>query len=170
MECRQWNALRGLPWDVTEKGAEATEAIQAPRPKIIHLPLTPRRRCHKGRLEEIWCDDGLLSVTRRSVETGLANKWSTILKVTNVCKLTNADETWNLRLKRTGHRSREKMRVIPHRKNDNMQKILGCLSASRPRRSFLRRLLPRLGKRRRVGACATSGTSPPPSTTMTMPC
>ena len=39
-----WNALRGLPWDVSQTGAEATEAIQAPRPQKIHLPLTPRRR------------------------------------------------------------------------------------------------------------------------------
>ena len=39
-----WNALRGFPWDVTETGAEATEATQAPRPQIIHLLLTPRRR------------------------------------------------------------------------------------------------------------------------------
>ena len=38
-----WNALRGLPWDVTETEAEATVAIQAPRPQIIHLPLKPRR-------------------------------------------------------------------------------------------------------------------------------
>ena len=40
-----WNALRGLPWDVTETGAEAKEAIQAPRPRITRLHLTPRRRC-----------------------------------------------------------------------------------------------------------------------------
>ena len=39
-----WNALRGLPWDVTERGAEATEAIQAPRPQIIHLFVAPPRR------------------------------------------------------------------------------------------------------------------------------
>ena len=40
----KWNALRGLPWDVTETGAEAAEAVQAPRPQIIHVLLTPRRR------------------------------------------------------------------------------------------------------------------------------
>ena len=40
-----WNALRGLPWDVTETGAEATEVIQAPLLQIIRLLLTPRRRC-----------------------------------------------------------------------------------------------------------------------------
>ena len=34
------NTLR----DVPENGAEATEAVQAPRPQITHLPLTPRRR------------------------------------------------------------------------------------------------------------------------------
>ena len=33
-----WNALRGLLWNVTETGAEAAEANQAPRPQIIHLP------------------------------------------------------------------------------------------------------------------------------------
>ena len=38
-----WTALRGLAWDVTERGADAAEAIQAPRPKIVHLPLAPRR-------------------------------------------------------------------------------------------------------------------------------
>ena len=32
-----WNALRGLPWDAIETEAEATEAIQAPRPQIIDL-------------------------------------------------------------------------------------------------------------------------------------
>ena len=39
-----WNALRGLHWDVTERGAEAAEATQAPRPQIIQLSLAPRRR------------------------------------------------------------------------------------------------------------------------------
>ena len=54
------------------------------------------------------------NLTRKSVEIGLANKWSSILEVMNVCKLMNVDETWNLRLKRIGHRSQEKMGVIPH--------------------------------------------------------
>ena len=40
-------------------------------------------------------------------------QWSTILEVTNVCKFTDADETWNLRLERTGT-SLKKMRVIPY--------------------------------------------------------
>ena len=31
--------------DVTVTGADATEAIQAPRSQITQLPLTPRRRC-----------------------------------------------------------------------------------------------------------------------------
>ena len=58
-----WNALRGLPWDVTERGAEAAEAVQAPRPQIIHLPLAPRRRfVHEGRLEKVWCVDRLLGM------------------------------------------------------------------------------------------------------------
>ena len=38
-----WNSLRGLCRDVTETAAEATEAIQAPRPQIVHLLVTPRR-------------------------------------------------------------------------------------------------------------------------------
>ena len=57
-----WNALRGLPWDVTETGADATEAIQAPRSQITHLPLTQRRRCVTSRLEEMRCDDRLFCV------------------------------------------------------------------------------------------------------------
>ena len=28
----------------TERGASAAEAIQAPRPQVVHLPLPPRRR------------------------------------------------------------------------------------------------------------------------------
>ena len=51
-----WNAVRGLPWDVTETEAEAAGAIQAPR-----VDATSALR-HKGRLEEIRCDDRLLSV------------------------------------------------------------------------------------------------------------
>ena len=43
-----WGALRGLLWDVTEKGTEAAEAIQAPRPQIIHLPLAACRRDGTG--------------------------------------------------------------------------------------------------------------------------
>ena len=39
-----WNALRGLPSDATDRGADAAEPIHTPRPQIIHLLLTPRRR------------------------------------------------------------------------------------------------------------------------------
>ena len=39
-----WNALRGFPWEATERGADVAEVFQAPRPEIIHLPLAPRRR------------------------------------------------------------------------------------------------------------------------------
>ena len=39
-----WNALRGLPWDVTERQADAADGIQALRPQILHLPLAPRWR------------------------------------------------------------------------------------------------------------------------------
>ena len=44
-----WNAFRGLPWDVTETEAEAIEAIQAARPQIIHLPFDATSALnHKG--------------------------------------------------------------------------------------------------------------------------
>ena len=46
---------------------------------------------------------------KKSVERGLASKWCTILEVASVCNFTNADEKWNLRLKWTRHRSREKI-------------------------------------------------------------
>ena len=39
-----WDALRGLPWDVTEIEANAIDAEQTLRPQIIRLPLAPRRR------------------------------------------------------------------------------------------------------------------------------
>ena len=40
-----WEALRGLPWDVVERGAEAAEAVQAPRTRVLNVPATPRRHC-----------------------------------------------------------------------------------------------------------------------------
>ena len=44
-----WSPLGGLPWDVTERGADAAEAIQARRPQVVHLLLAPRRRaCSRG--------------------------------------------------------------------------------------------------------------------------
>ena len=39
-----WDALRGLPWDVTERGADAAWAVPAPRPQVVHHPLAPRLR------------------------------------------------------------------------------------------------------------------------------
>ena len=42
MECRQMECSSWSPLEYNRK--EATEAIQAPRPQIIHLPLTPRWR------------------------------------------------------------------------------------------------------------------------------
>ena len=39
-----WCALCCLLWDVTERGANAAEAIQAARLQVVHLPLAPRRR------------------------------------------------------------------------------------------------------------------------------
>ena len=60
------------------------------------------------------------NITQKSVERGPASKWSTILKVTNVCKLANAYEMCHLRSKCTGHTSREKMRATPHLWNSKM--------------------------------------------------
>ena len=34
-ECDSWNALPGLLWDVTERGTDAVEAIQAPRRRYV---------------------------------------------------------------------------------------------------------------------------------------
>ena len=39
-----WNDLCGVPWDVTERGADIAEAIQSPHPQIVDLPLAARRR------------------------------------------------------------------------------------------------------------------------------
>ena len=90
-----WNALRGLLGAVTETGAEVSEAFHA-----------TSALCHKGTLQDMWwekqvaqrvltlrCTERHQNLTRKSVDIGLANIWSTILKVTNICKLTNADET-----------------------------------------------------------------------------
>ena len=58
-----WNAHRGLHWNVTERRAEATESLQAPGPQIIYLSLTARRRyVTSADFEEIRCDDRLLCV------------------------------------------------------------------------------------------------------------
>ena len=51
------------------------------------------------------------NLTLKNVEIGLGNKWSTILKVMNVCKFTDADETWNLRLKRVNLHSQVRQDV-----------------------------------------------------------
>ena len=40
-----WNALLCFPWDVTERGADTADAIQARRPQVVHLPLASHRRC-----------------------------------------------------------------------------------------------------------------------------
>ena len=124
----RWNALRGLPWDVTEREAETAETIQAPRPQIVHLPLAPRRRnvtradlrkygvtvgCSACSVIPIHGKTSKPHTEEKSVERGLASKWSTIPKVKKDCKLTNAGEMWNLRLRWTGHRSQEKMRGDP---------------------------------------------------------
>ena len=120
MECRKLECSSRSSWDVSETVAEATEAIQAPRLQIIHLLLTPHRPCVtradlRKYVVTIVCSACLTllhterhqNFARKNVEIGLANKWSTILKVSNVCKLTNANETQKLRLVRTRHRSRE---------------------------------------------------------------
>ena len=42
----RWNVeMSSLGCNRNGREAEAAEAIQAPRPQVIHLPLTPRRRC-----------------------------------------------------------------------------------------------------------------------------
>ena len=52
-----WNALRGLPWDVTETGAPSATTSNHPSAFDATSAL-----CHKGRLEEMRCDDRLLGV------------------------------------------------------------------------------------------------------------
>ena len=55
-----WNALRGLRWDVTDRGADAAEAISSPTfsncPSVFGATSAPR---HEGRLEKVRCDDRL---------------------------------------------------------------------------------------------------------------
>ena len=55
-----WNALRGLPWDVTEREAEAADAIHAPHYPSASCATSALR--HEGRLETVWCDNRLCSV------------------------------------------------------------------------------------------------------------
>ena len=45
MECSQLECSSRSSCDDTERGADAAEAIQAPRPQDVHLSLAPRR-CH----------------------------------------------------------------------------------------------------------------------------
>ena len=55
-----WNALRCLPSDVTERGADATESVQAPRPQVVQLFFgATSAPFHKGRLDEVWCENRL---------------------------------------------------------------------------------------------------------------
>ena len=58
-----WIALRGLFWNVTERGAEAAEAVRAPTssnyPSASGVTSALR---HEGRLGKVWCDDRLLCV------------------------------------------------------------------------------------------------------------
>ena len=75
-----------------------------------HAPCA-RASCCTGRQQNL---------TQRNVRQRLSSNRSMILKVTNVCKFTSADEMWNLRFEWTGHRSREKMTVIPHLWNSKM--------------------------------------------------
>ena len=44
--------VKGLPFDVTERGADAAEAVQALRSQCLHLFLgASSAPCHEGRLE-----------------------------------------------------------------------------------------------------------------------
>ena len=52
-----WNALRGLPWGVTETGAPSATTSNHPSAFDATSAL-----CHKDRLEEMRCDDRLLGV------------------------------------------------------------------------------------------------------------
>ena len=56
-----WNALRGLPWDVTEPGAEATEVSLTTSNHPSAFDATSALS-HKDRVEEIRCDELLLCV------------------------------------------------------------------------------------------------------------
>ena len=89
-----WNALRGLPWDVTERGSDAAEVIRATRPQ--HVGTTSRGQTGESMVEQSVVRRVLTllfmeiqqNLTQKSVGQGSKSKWSMILKVTNVCKFT----------------------------------------------------------------------------------
>ena len=107
-----WSALRGLPWDVTERGADAALKLSIILGRHIGAILLWQSAVQ--RVVTLLFMVRQQNLARLSVERGLASKWSTILRVTNVCKFTSADEMWNLRLKWTRHWSQERLRAIPH--------------------------------------------------------
>ena len=89
-----WNAPRGLPWDVTERGADTAVVMQAARPQVVQLLLAPRRRyVTRADLRRMARQSSVQHVlkllfmgrqqhlTRKSVGQRLASNWSTTLKV-----------------------------------------------------------------------------------------
>ena len=64
------------------------------KPHVLKMSISLWR--HVG--HEVWCDNQLTllgrqqNLTRMSAGQGLESKWSMILRVTNVCKSTNASE------------------------------------------------------------------------------
>ena len=56
-----WNALRGLPWNVTERGADAAEAIQASTSSNCSCALGATLAPSRADLGK-WCDKRLCSV------------------------------------------------------------------------------------------------------------
>ena len=122
MDCRTSECF----WDVTDTEAQNCRGYPSPAtsshpPAFDTVDAMPQRQIWGNMMRRQVAQRVLTllhtarrrNLTRKNVEMGLANKQSTILKVTNICKLTYADETWNLRLKRTGHQWREKMRAEP---------------------------------------------------------
>ena len=65
-----WNALRGLPWDVTERGADAAEAFHAPRGcHVVAMSRGVIQRCqvHLLRFKEARADVPVVSSAAVSV-------------------------------------------------------------------------------------------------------
>ena len=128
-----WNTLRDLFWDVTEGGADAAEAIQAPRPQIVDKLWAPRRR-HVTRAGLRKC--GVTIVCAACSDIAVHEKTSkphTEECRTRIGELVEHDPDGHERLhvhKRrrdvepkvevTGDPSRERTRAIPHIWNSKM--------------------------------------------------
>ena len=97
-DANSWGAISGLSCCVIERGVDATEAIQVSRPQIVDVTSA---LCHEDSMEGQSAVQRVLTLlfmgrqsklTQMSVEQGLTSKWRMILRVTNVCTFTNADE------------------------------------------------------------------------------